>query len=284
MKISPGKYNQSLILNPLFLSGLILLVVNDAILKWQYSNAITGKLSDFAGLFIFPIFLAYVFPRIKKYIVPVIAVVFILWKSSLSSPFINWLNSLSFLQFNRVIDYTDLLALVVLPFSHLMINETKFVLDYKHTISKYASLLILLMACFAFMATSMTRYEMPKGTIYLGKSYKVKMSQDSLLTRITELGYEWTYHQDTISNKDYYNEFGYYQIKDVLVIEDEIVIDTLKSVKFALRPLKENKTKIELINIELSRPGQIQDWKYLRSLSRFYKHQMKKSLIEPIKD
>jgi hypothetical protein len=46
--------NQDLLFNWIFLSGLILLALNDHLLKWQYSNWLTGKLSDFVGLLILP--------------------------------------------------------------------------------------------------------------------------------------------------------------------------------------------------------------------------------------
>lgn len=273
-----------LLLNPFFLIGLLILIVNDAFLKWEYSNMITGKLSDFAGLFIFPIFLAYMFPRFKKYLAFIVGIFFIFWKSSFSTPFIYWVNDLSFFQFNRTIDYSDLLALMVLPIAHALINNYKFNVKPERTFIKYVRVAVLIVSSLAFMATSMMRQEMPRGTVYLGKSFKVKMSKDSILNRMNDLGYEWEYLQDTVSNKDYYSHYGYYQIQNVVVEEDDIIIDTLKNVKFTLYEIKEGKTKIEIINVQLSKPGNIQDWKYLRSLSRFYKGQIKKSLIEPIKN
>ena len=42
--------------DPLFLVGLGILLLNDFYLKYAFSNAFTGKLSDVAGLFIFPFF------------------------------------------------------------------------------------------------------------------------------------------------------------------------------------------------------------------------------------
>jgi len=40
-----------------FLAGLSVLLVNDFVLKQIFHNWLTGKLSDLAGLFIFPMFL-----------------------------------------------------------------------------------------------------------------------------------------------------------------------------------------------------------------------------------
>lgn len=44
-------------INPLPLSAVLVMAVNDHWLKFQYGNAFTGKLSDFCGVFYFPIFL-----------------------------------------------------------------------------------------------------------------------------------------------------------------------------------------------------------------------------------
>lgn len=50
------KRNFSILVSPGFLLCLCLLLLNDFILKSEFHNALTGKLSDFAGLFIFPLF------------------------------------------------------------------------------------------------------------------------------------------------------------------------------------------------------------------------------------
>ena len=44
---------KDLILNPYFIIGLSVLLLNDFYLKAAYGNFVTGKLSDFAGLPIF---------------------------------------------------------------------------------------------------------------------------------------------------------------------------------------------------------------------------------------
>lgn len=49
------RYVGDLLLNPVALSALLILVVNDHIAKQRLDNAVTGKLSDFAGLVLFPL-------------------------------------------------------------------------------------------------------------------------------------------------------------------------------------------------------------------------------------
>ena len=114
---------KDLLLTPYFLICLILLILNDTYFKWTFHNELTGKLSDFTGLYIFPIFIAYLFPKITKYSALLVGVFFIIWKSPYSSPFIDFINLNSFFEFHRVIDYTDYFALMVLPFSHFSLTE-----------------------------------------------------------------------------------------------------------------------------------------------------------------
>ena len=274
---------KDLILNPYFLSGLALLILNDLILKWHFTSPLTGKLSDFAGLFVLPIFLAYLFPKSKKSIAFIIGFLFILWKSPLSTPVIDFVNSLTFLSFRRIIDYSDLMALMVLPFSHFLLNKANF--QNLAAIDFYRPLKIvtLTIAGFAFTATSMVRHELPKGTVYIGKSYTVKMSKDALLNKINDLGYDWTLHTRTRLDQNYAPR-QYYQIDQVLLKDKEVIVDTLKNIKFELRAIKENKTEIAVLNVELKEPGNIQDWRYLRSLRRFYKSEIEVEFLNKIKN
>ena len=50
---------QSIILTKIYISSLILLLLNDILLKQLFPGFITGKLSDFTGLFIFVVFWIY---------------------------------------------------------------------------------------------------------------------------------------------------------------------------------------------------------------------------------
>ncbi len=57
-----------ILLSPEFLIGLLLLLMNDFVFKELFHNWLTGKLSDFAGLFIFPLFWSALFPKRKALI------------------------------------------------------------------------------------------------------------------------------------------------------------------------------------------------------------------------
>lgn len=136
-----------ILLSPAFLLGLLVLLANDFIFKYQFHNALTGKLSDIAGLFIFPLFIAAVLRRHSKHVFVGVALFFICWKSPLSNGLLELMSSVSGLSFGRVVDYTDLLCLPVLILSYLYLKSDYLQLQVSRT-------LIMVVSAFAFMATS----------------------------------------------------------------------------------------------------------------------------------
>ncbi len=136
-----------ILLSPAFLLGLLVLLANDFIFKYQFHNALTGKLSDIAGLFIFPLFIAAVLRRHSKPVFVGVALFFIYWKSPLSESLINALSFISGMYFERVVDYSDLLCLPVLILSYLYLKSDYLQLQVSRT-------LIMVVSAFAFMATS----------------------------------------------------------------------------------------------------------------------------------
>jgi len=105
-----------LLLSPGFLLALLLLILNDHVFKYTFHNLVTGKLSDLAGLFVFSIFWLALFDQQKsREILVAIGTLFFVWKTELSEPFIDLINGISSLNFDRVVDYSDLYALFMLP-------------------------------------------------------------------------------------------------------------------------------------------------------------------------
>src|SRR5262245_57296469 len=105
------------LLTPIYLGAVSALVVNDHVLKQAYPGLITGKLSDFAGLFAFAVFLSVAIRRHVAAIHVAIAVGFTAWKSPLSDPLIAAWNATMPFRIARVVDYWDLLGLSMLPLS-----------------------------------------------------------------------------------------------------------------------------------------------------------------------
>ena len=100
--------------NTPFLICLALLLLNDFYLKAAFHNALTGKLSDFCGLFVFVTFWSAVLPGRKLTILFSTPLLFIVWKSPYSQPFIDFF-SRTLYPIHRTVDFTDLSALLILP-------------------------------------------------------------------------------------------------------------------------------------------------------------------------
>ncbi len=130
----------------------------------------------------------------------------------------------------------------------------------------------------------MSRHEIPKGTIYIGKSFKIKMSKEKVLQRINQLGHNYEIIKDTSSTAAFHH-YSYFQIKEVILRDESIqLLDTIKNINFTLHELKADKCKLEIINIELPKPGNIQYWRNLRQVSRLYKGYLKESFVSEIKE
>jgi hypothetical protein len=144
----PMKRHWSIFWSPGFTVGLILLLFNDHYLKSTFHNFFTGKLSDVAGLFIFPIFFAVLLPKFKKHIYWITAIGFIFWKSPFSGSLIEIWNSLGLFTIKRVIDYSDLIALFILPVSYRYFEKNK------SNEVRFTPIPVMIVAAFAFIATS----------------------------------------------------------------------------------------------------------------------------------
>ncbi len=162
--------------SPGFLTAIGMLLLNDFVLKQVFHNWLTGKLSDFAGLFVFSLFWSAIFSRFRLACHILTAFLFILWKSVYSEPLIHYWNDLPFFSVARVVDCSDLLALVVLPFAYFY-NPTVYVI----AASRAVTCLILGISIFAFTATSAARYKLG-----YDQKYYFQESHEKLFARINE--------------------------------------------------------------------------------------------------
>ena len=171
-------FNLKIFLSPLFLLGLFLLLLNDFFLKDYFHNFLTGKLSDFAGLFIFPIFFCAFFPHRRLIIYALTATIFIFWKSPFSQSLIDLWNENLFFQIDRTIDLTDLSALSVLPFSYLYFFARQFKYMPLNSIKQAAAIFVVFVSVFAFTATG----SVDERYISLEREYKIKLSKSEIET------------------------------------------------------------------------------------------------------
>ena len=267
-----------LIANSYFVIGLIMLILNDFYLKYEYGNFVTGKLSDFAGLLIFPMFVASIIPKLRKSISIITGIGFVVWKLPLFTPVVDLINQLPLVSIHRVIDYSDYMALLILPLSHYLINYHEFKPIIKIERIRYFSRFALLgISFFAFCATSVTPpREIPQGTIFIGKSYNIKLPKDSVIASIQRLGYNCDFYE---RDSTIYHSIAYHQTDNIIRYYN----DTIANVKYELKEINPNKTKLTLINVTLSKEGNIQNWKTLKTFSQQYSLWLKENLIEKVK-
>jgi hypothetical protein len=181
-----------LLTSPGFLVALGLLVLNDRYLKDAYGNWFTGKLSDFAGVFALALFMTAWAPRWRTRSHLAVGVAFAAWKSPLATPLLDAWNALSIYPLARVIDPTDLVALMALPLSWWYAARAR-------PIGGIARLrpIIAGVACLAFIATSEPRNTTRDGTVFDFPS-----SRDLLLAELRSIdAKDSSFHANLLNEK-----------------------------------------------------------------------------------
>jgi hypothetical protein len=138
--------------HPLFATGVVVLLINDFLLKEAFHNGLTGKLSDIAGMAVFPAFFCVFRIQSSRLIYLLSALFFVWWKLPFSDPGIAALNG-SGIPVARVIDPTDLWALLVLPLSWYFIIRS----ERRHALSPFTAYAAGFIGLIAFCATSLPR-------------------------------------------------------------------------------------------------------------------------------
>lgn len=192
------KYN--LFSAPWFIIGLVILLLNDFYFKYSFSGMITGKLSDFAGLFIFPYFLSVFFSNqsVKMYVVT--ALLFIYWKHEVSQPFIEYISHVTNIHIYRTVDLTDLVALSILPLSYWYYKKNEINTEDN---SFVLSICIGTVSIIAFCATTQARH-MEQLDMPINKEYIIPVSKMELFTILKfGHGYSDSIEKNLIDEKFY---------------------------------------------------------------------------------
>jgi hypothetical protein len=179
----------SLLLHPFFLLNLFLLIANDHWWKHAYSNALTGKISDFAGLLVMAVCLVACCGFKKIYAVIFTALFFAWWKSPFSETVI------ASLGLRRVIDYSDLAALTMLPIVFLLKPFQYSGLQMRHAIPFVAAITWTAMVAttYPYMFGGMGY---PKGYVLVDKRWATKLTTDQFLQKLDSLHIPW--RQDSL--------------------------------------------------------------------------------------
>jgi hypothetical protein len=265
--------NHYLIFNRIFIAGLLVLALNDHYFKQHYTSWLTGKLSDFAGLLIFPMFLLFLFPKLSKWSVIVTGLFFIFWKTTFSAGFIEIYNKIALIPIARTVDYSDYIALSVLPLSWYLIQRID-----KYEVGNFSPVFLRLLAivpiALVFMATEppVSFYMQPGGDIHIGKSYKMKVSKEEALAKLRAKGYRI----DIDTSQHFGHRVDYYLINNLVLDGGK---DTLQSLQFGFFG-SGDKPLLLINNIKLR---QADKEKNLKVLKKSYQELIKSNIIDEVK-
>lgn len=164
--------SRKILISAPFLIALGVLLLNDHVLKTAYPGWLTGKLSDFAGLYVMAVFcyaiLGRYFRSNRSLLVlhTGIGIAFAAWKvAPVELIFIEISKLISIPLPSRVKDISDLIALMILPLSYYHIHRFRELPNVSLSLPKLKRVLssgVLLLAGLAIIAT------------YSGKRYEIR--------------------------------------------------------------------------------------------------------------
>jgi len=163
--------------HPLFIICVLTLILNDWYFKTTFHNNLTGKLSDVAGLFAFPYLLSLLYPRHSNKIHIGTVLLFVLWKSEFSQPFIDIFNSFK-IPITRTVDFTDNIALLSIFISYITLRS-----DFSLTMKPILKKAFMVVSCLSFMATTLPPHTNRK-FVNIDKEYEFSFSKRELISRL----------------------------------------------------------------------------------------------------
>lgn len=180
--------NKNLILNYVFLSCVIVLFMNDHFFKFKYTSWFTGKLSDAVGIILLPMLITYIFPKLKENSAFVSGLFFVFWKSPFSESFIKMYNTISPIDIHRVIDYSDLMVLLLLAIPYFLIKNDHIFENF--IIKKIHAAIVLFPTVFVLMSTSQSNgytYSPETGKLaFRDFNFEIKKTEGDLLKKLEE--------------------------------------------------------------------------------------------------
>lgn len=259
----------------------IVMFLNDHIFKYTYSNTLTGKLSDFIGLFIFPIFLSFFFEKHILKILFITGLGFIYYKLPISDPFIHWLNEFLPFRIQRTVDISDFIALISLPLVFLVLKSPFRLkpLKFENQLINYVSYSFLILT---FFSTSIMKPTFPaKGNLVIENICQVPYSEQKTVGILDSIGFEVTQDSLYISTNGTYVGSPYYTI-DYIVSKTNNIPDTIKKVNFFINEISDKKSEIRFINVEVQNGWKLQEKEGLKSAKEKVEHDIKEIIIDPL--
>lgn len=246
--------------NRVFLLALFVLLFNDLYLKSAYPSFLSGKLSDVAGLVVFVFIFTFLLGnRFKMLVFILTALLFCWWKSSWSNGFItNWKELFPFYSIERVIDYTDLVCLLILIPAYFYRPKSKPPFN-----SRWIGIPLLLVSVFAIAATSkggrnIRAYEETSQKYIIQESFKLKMTYADFLKNLSlsNISFEKNPNAKPAEKP---SDYHYYILRN-FTIRDGLVVESMSiSVKEKNKNLKLSIHDVSLIDPPAEEPKAIKE-------------------------
>ena len=202
-----------------------------------------------------PLLIAFLIPKLKQHSIWISALIFSFWKSPFSQNLIELYNEYSFIKTSRVVDFTDLFVLLVLPIPYFImkrIDSLEFV-----KIHKVNPLLILLPTILSLLATAPPPsyyYTRTEGNLSCYKCHiTVHYNQDEIVEKLRELDIVF----DSIAPIDSLplglarklenQNVRVYRLNRLIIDKD-----TLENLDFTMRTINNRRTKIYFNGMQVS--------------------------------
>ncbi|MEO0877822.1 MAG: hypothetical protein AAFY48_24735 [Bacteroidota bacterium] len=232
--------------------------------------------------------MAFLFPAWRKGAIWFSALFFLFWKSPWSATCIDWYNLFAPIPISRVVDYSDYLALLILPLPYWMIDHY-----YDSTPARrrkwqpLASWTILVLTSMSFIATQPPlwySFQQSSGNVsFYNCKFKTGMTRTEVLQRLADRGLNvkvdtalagQLYLRNFVNSDSILaNDPPFYRIPQFVVDED-----TLHEIQFSLVAQAKDKVMFMLNGLQVD---EIADEQITQKLRRMYRKTLKKELVRP---
>jgi hypothetical protein len=219
-----------------------------------------------------PLLLAYLFPRIQNRATFLAAFLFLFWKSPSSQALIDLYNQYSIISISRVVDYSDLLVLAILPLPHYLITNMHRIDRLR--IQSIPTFVISIPAMLALMATSPPAnfyYTRSNGNLTCYRCHTtVNYDQDEIVKKLRAHGIAF----DSVSTLPPYAlaQFRKLRKQDIHLYRINTLVlgkDTLRNLELGMRTIRGRKTKVYFNGMQVRENITNEDLE--KKLKRYYR-------------
>lgn len=251
-------WNKKYLLSPIFIVSLVLLLLNDLLLKDIFHNTFTGKLSDFSGVIVLVLFIHFINDR-KKWINSIfVAVFFIFWKSTISESLIDTFNALGVFRIGRTVDYWDLLALITLSLLGRISFPERSFRGNRTTVSFLSLLTVFALTSTSRHRSHLTDWESPQ----LVYEFSSKLSPTDFVSQIYSSTNLKLAQKDTIY-------VDHQKVNSFLFVHDTLKPIIFDSCRMTLIPKNKRKLNVQIISLGIGSTIDLNNLDLIRQIDHY---------------